>query len=341
MARWFFLILGAIIVYLYWHIIQPYIIVLVTAAIVSVIVAPFEAKLRQIIKWPKLSSLLTVLAVIIVLVTPLVILTIMMAEQAVSLVNATIGNQAWRESLSLRDIPFYEVLPAIVRRQIALFNFSSAFASISGWVYANLGTIFSKGVELVFKTFIFFICLFFFLLERERIYREMLALSPLKDAVDRNIVSRMVETVRGVVFGALIVSLVQGIIAGIGMTIFGVPGAFVWAGLVVIAAQVPLLGTGIVMIPVILYMFFSGNPSAAIGLALWSMIAIGLIDNILNPYIVGTRTRMHVLLILLSILGGLEYFGPIGFVLGPTILAAFLVIVELYKSGILERDGAV
>ena len=339
LARWFFLAMALATGYLYWHVLQPFVIVLVTAAIVAVVVTPLEKKILSVVKWPKLSVLLTMLFVIIAVVVPLAILSLVMAEQALALVNTTVGNAAWRESFNFNDLAIYRWLPEVVQRQVASYDPSQLFASISAWVYANLGTIFSKSVEVIFKTSIFFICLFFFLLDREKIYREILALSPFRDAVDRNIVGRMIETVRGVVFGALIVSLVQGVVAAIGMTIFGVPGALVWAALVVIAAQVPILGTGAVMVPVVLYMALSGQEAAAIGLAIWSLVAVGSIDNILSPYIVGKRTRMHVLLILLSILGGLEYFGPIGFILGPTILAAFLVVLELYKAGILEKDG--
>ena len=136
----------------------------------------------------------------------------------------------------------------------------------------------------------------------------------------------------------IIIAIIQGVIAGIGLTLFGVPGSLIWAGLVVIAAQVPMLGTSVIMFPAVAYLLFSGNIPQGIGLLIWSITAVGLVDNLLHPIIVGGRTRMHALLILLAILGGLNAFGPIGFILGPTILAAFLVMVELYRSGILEKD---
>ncbi|NBX51902.1 AI-2E family transporter [bacterium] len=98
-----------------------------------------------------------------------------------------------------------------------------------------------------------------------------------------------------------------------------------------------MLGTSVIMIPAVLYLFITGEAGSAIGLALWAGVAVGLVDNLLQPFIVGGRTHMHALLILLSILGGLEFFGPIGFILGPTILAALLVILEMYKGGYLER----
>jgi predicted PurR-regulated permease PerM len=148
----------------------------------------------------------------------------------------------------------------------------------------------------------------------------------------------MIATVRGVVFGSLIIAMIQGVVAAVGLTLFGVPGALIWAGLVVIAAQVPMLGTSVIMLPAVGYLFLTGNTTQGIGLLVWSLVAVGLVDNILQPFIVGGRTRMHALLILLSMLGGLNVFGPIGFIFGPTILAAFLVMIELYRSGILEKD---
>src|SRR5690349_13160531 len=98
-----------------------------------------------------------------------------------------------------------------------------------------------------------------------------------------------------------------------------------------------MLGTSTVTIPAVIYLLLIGHIPAAIGMAIWAMLAVGLVDNMVSPFIVGGRTKMHALLILLSILGGIQYFGPIGFILGPTILSALLVVLELYKSGILER----
>src|SRR5690349_7118479 len=91
-ARWFFLLLAAAIGFLFWRVIEPFAIVLVTAAVVSVVVSPLEAKIHSIIKWPKLSAFITTVFVFVALAVPLAILTIVMAEQALTIVNNTIGN---------------------------------------------------------------------------------------------------------------------------------------------------------------------------------------------------------------------------------------------------------
>jgi predicted PurR-regulated permease PerM len=336
-ARWFFILLATAIGYLYWQIISPYIIVLITAAIAAVIVTPLEKRIRARVKSPKVSAVLVLLILLVAVIGPLATIAGVIGGQVNDIASRTIANEEWRENFDYRDLGIVERLPEPVRGQVMAYDPSELWEAGFGWIQVHLGTIFSSGAAAVFKTFIFFICLFFFLVERERIYKEMLELSPLKDAVDRSIVTRMVETVRGVVFGAMIVAIVQSIIAAVGLTIFGVPGALIWASLVIISAQIPVLGNAIVMGPAVAYLFVTGHEGSAIGLAIWAAVAVGLVDNLLSPIIVGKRTRMHALLILLSILGGLEFFGPIGFILGPTVLAALLVLVELYKAGILEK----
>lgn len=336
-ARWFFLILATATVYLYWQIISPYIIVLITAAIAAVIIAPLESRLRRRVRNAKLSTIMVLVMVLVAVVGPLVAIGTIMAEQANQIATATVTNPDWLQAFDYRELTITQTLPEPLRNLVLSQDPSELIDAGLVWIQAHIGSLFSSGAAVVFKTFIFFICLFFFLLDRERIYKEMLALSPLRDAVDRSIVHRMVETVRGVVFGAMIVAITQAIVAAVGLTIFGVPGALIWASLIIITAQIPVLGNALVMGPAVAYLFLTGHESSALGLAIWAAVAVGLIDNLLSPIIVGKRTRMHALLILLSILGGLEFFGPIGFILGPTVLAALLVIIELYKAGILEK----
>lgn len=338
-ARWFFLVVAAIVFFLFWKIIEPFAIVLLTAGIVAVVVTPIEKVLRRTIKISWLSSLLMVVVVVLLIVGPLTAAAVVMTQQAIDIANATLANPDWVKNFKLEELPAFLILPTFVRDYLLALDVPAILGGIAGWARTNAGPFLSGGVSLVFKTFIFFICLFFFLFERERIMNEIVALSPFRDSVDRNIILRMVETVRGVVFGSLIVAVVQGIVAGIGFTIFGIPGALIWAAVVVVSSQVPIIGTSAVTIPAVIYLLISGNVAAGIGLAIWAMLAVGLVDNLLAPFIVGGRTRMHALLILLSVLGGIEYFGPIGFILGPTVLAAFLVVLELYKAGILEKKN--
>jgi len=336
-ARWFFLGIAGIIIFLFWKIVEPFAIVLMTAAIASIVMTPLEKKLRKLVKRPWLSSLVMVLIMFVLIVGPLATATVVMAQQALDIIKVTVANPDWVAHFKLAEQPFVMAMPALLRDYILSINFPELLGTIAQWASTNAVSALSGGATLIFKTAIFFICLYFFLFERDKISHEIAELSPFKDSVDRNIMVRMAETVRGVVFGSIIVAIIQGIVAAIGFTIFGIPGALIWAAAVVVASQVPMLGTSTITVPAVIYLLLIGHIPAAIGLLIWAVLAVGLVDNMVSPFIVGSRTKMHSLLILLSILGGIQYFGPIGFIIGPTVLAAFLVIIELYKAGILER----
>ncbi len=117
------------------------------------------------------------------------------------------------------------------------------------------------------------------------------------------------------------------------MTIFGVPGSLLWGAVTIIAALVPFVGSSLVLVPAAIYLFISGSTSAAIGLLIWSAVVVGLADNILGPYLIKGTTHMHAFLVLISIFGGIQLFGAVGIIAGPTILAALLAMLELYQSG--------
>jgi len=231
------------------------------------------------------------------------------------------------------------LLPEATQQEIGNIHLSEIGTSAAKWIADNAASFLASAANAFLSVFIFFIALFYLLVDREKIKEEVQTLSPFRNELDRDIISRMTSTVRNVVFGALIVSCIQGIMAAIGLTIFGVPGALLWGAVTIIASQVPILGVGLILGPAVLYLLLSGNPGSALGLLIWSVMVVGLVDNILSPQLLKGRTNMHTLLILVSILGGLKLFGPIGFIAGPTILAAVMVLLELYKKGILNNDS--
>jgi predicted PurR-regulated permease PerM len=97
-----------------------------------------------------------------------------------------------------------------------------------------------------------------------------------------------------------------------------------------IAALVPGVGTALVIFPAVIYVFWAGDLFRAVGLAVWGMLAVGLIDNFLGPKLIGNGIKMHSLLVLFSVLGGISFFGPVGLLLGPLALSLFFVLLDIY-----------
>lgn len=333
----FFLLLSVGIIFLFWKIISPFILVLATAGVLVIVLSPLERRLRLLVKNRRLAALFMSVAVFFVIVAPLLLVAVIMIRQGTELATHSFGTDGWLRAFEPSQFFIFKLLPPSLQQEIGSMDIPGLIKGLAGFALQNAIQLFAGTARLVFNSFLFFVAFFYLLLERDRLYKEILVLSPLADRVDRQIIFKVVKTVRAVVFGSLTIALFQAILATVGMSVFGVPGAFIWGGLVIIAAQVPILGVGLIMIPAVLYLFLSGETESAIGLAVWSATAVGLIDNLVQPLLIGGKTRMHALLILIAILGGLQFFGPIGLILGPTVLASLLVLLELYKSGILEK----
>jgi len=101
--------------------------------------------------------------------------------------------------------------------------------------------------------------------------------------------------------------------------------------LMIIASIIPVFGASIIIVPAMLYLLATGHPVKAVVLGLFGQFVIGLVDNLLRPRLVGRRTGMHELLVFFSVLGGLQAFGALGFLLGPSVLALTLAMVEMLQ----------
>jgi len=333
--KWFFLLVMGVVLYLFWQIIQPFILVIIVAGVVTVILSPIDRRLKKLLKRPRLSAALLSIATFFLVFIPLLIILFLMVTQASELVRTATNDTSWLDQLNPATSPLIQALPEVIQQEIVTIDVGAIGKSVASWAFDNIGNIFSSSTKLILNTFIFFLCLYYLLVNRENLYTEALAISPLDDKTDEKLLKRIVNTIRGVVFGVLLVALIQGIIAGIGMTIFGVPGSLLWGALTAIAGLVPLLGTAVVLIPAVLYLFFTGSTASALGLLIWSLVFVSTIDNLIGPHLIGGKAHLNSFLVLISVLGGLTAFGSVGAIAGPSILAGLLGLIELYKSGIL------
>ena len=338
-ARWFFLFIAAITLFLFWQLIQPWALTLLTALIAAVTLGPVDRLLASHIKSNGWRSLLLVVLTLLIVILPLFAGLVGIVSQSADLIESSFGENGWLRTFDIHSSPLFLALPIPLQAELLSINFIAFAKTGAQWAITNIGAVFSSTAQLVFHTFIFFIALYYFLVDREMIRAKILEWSPFQNTLDETIMKRMTGTVRAVVLSAIVVSVIKGVLAAVGMTVFGVPGALLWGALSVVAAQIPFIGTSIVMVPACVYLFATGNILAGIGLSVWSLLLVGLADNFLSPMILRGRTNMHPLWILISILGGLEVFGPIGFAVGPVVLAALMVVIELYENGVLEHGA--
>jgi predicted PurR-regulated permease PerM len=174
---------------------------------------------------------------------------------------------------------------------------------------------------------------FFFALRDGREAVEYLrSLSPLKVEMNQRIFEKFKDITNSVLIGQILIGIIQGLIAGIGYFILGVPNALLLTLLTIIAGIIPIIGPPIVWIPVDIYLFLSGRPIAAIFLLIYGTLIVGWIDNLLRPLFVSIKTKLNTGIVTIGMIGGLLSFGIAGLILGPLILAYVLIVFEIYQK---------
>lgn len=310
-----------------FFILRPFLAPLILAATFAVIFQPWQKRLASFFpRFSSLAALAGVLSIALVVLVPLTLFGFQIFQEARSLFQSVSREGS-------------EIIPEGIRGKITDLapNFSLDFERIGkqvlNWIVENLNNIFSSVFGTALSFFLFLISLFYFLRDGKNFAAYLKILSPLSDREDEKILSRLYTAINSVIKGALLIALIQGLLTGAGLTIFGVPNPVLWAGTAAIAALIPNVGTALVLLPAIGYLYFEGETGRAVGLAIWGVLAVGLIDNFLAPYLVNRGIRIHPLLILLSVIGGLSLFGPVGFVLGPLVVSLLFALLDIHLEG--------
>lgn len=316
----------------------PFLEVLVLSAIFGVVLTPLHRKITRLLKGRESTSALLVVLIFAVLVmVPFIFLTMQVLGES---------KDIYVQLTSESDIDYIQKVTTIVEKPIQNFfpDFSvniGGFASLAAdWITAHLSAILSSVLSIVTGIVLIFISLFFFLRDGAKFKKILIDLSPLRDTYDEQIFTKVKQTITSTTVGVLLIAIVQGVLAGLGMWIFGVPNFTLWGSVSAVASLVPGLGTAVVFIPAIIYMLIIGNTAYALGLILWGGIIVGTIDNFLTPYLYSRGVEIHQLIMLFAVLGGLIVFGPIGFIFGPIVLALFFSLIEIYQTIILKKNSA-
>ncbi|WP_224241157.1 AI-2E family transporter [Hyalangium gracile] len=191
------------------------------------------------------------------------------------------------------------------------------------------------GSEFVINLFLMTVAMYYFFLDGRRLYAEAIRLVPLERRYIQHFSREFTDVAHAIVYGNTVTAFIQGAVGLVGLWIAGVPHAVVWGAAMVIAALVPVVGTGLVWVPISILLALSGKVGDAVFLALWGGLVVGTVDNFIRPRLCGSRMALHPLLVFLSMFGGVAVFGMMGMLLGPLIAALFMAMVRIYRRDFL------
>ncbi len=324
---YFFLALLALVLALNITLFLPFIKLFAIVTIFAVILSPLYDRIVAIMKNHNLAAFATVVLAAIIVLVP------------TSFFVSRIFLEASSLSLNIESINHtLAVLSADLNAKLgnAIPSFSFDLSSYAGAIFRSLTTGASSiiGTLLRFIPFLLlgFVSLFFFLRDGKRFIELLVRVSPLSDNHNRTIIEKERKAINAVVKGSLLIAALQGFLTWVGFLIFGIPNPALWGGVAVLAALIPGVGTALVIVPSVIYLFSVDATGASIGLAIWGGVIVGLVDNLVRPILVGKDVNIHPFLILMSVFGGLIVFGPLGFLLGPLVLSLLYALVDIYPA---------
>ncbi len=332
----FFFGVLAVTTYVVWSMIAPFFGALTIASIIAVVGYPLYYRVLRYTPWhnKNIAALITTLLIGLLVITPLVVLGYVLVSQALSLYMSLNQNGGLLFNQTITQVE------TLVQHFIPIFQLdvSMYVREISGWLLAHTGTIFAETASTAFLIFFCITAVFYLFRDGIRFRHYLTQLSPFSDTQDEYVFRRLTRAVRTMVLGTLAVALIQGMLVTVGFTLFGIGQPVLWGAVAALCALIPGVGTFLLFGPTVAFLFLQGSYSTAIGIAVWGTFTVGLVDNLLGPYLMGRGIALHPFLVLLSVLGGISIFGPVGFILGPVTTTLFVVLLELYSA---HPDGPV
>lgn len=335
--KWFLLAVVLGITGLLLVMIRGFLVALILAGVFAGLSQPaLRALTRALGGRRRAASMLTVLGLLLLIVVPLgafLALVVAQAAELSEIAGPWIRGQAGRwEQVGgwLRGLPFVGGF-APDQDELAA-RASDLVGTVGSFLLANARAATAGTVGLVLQLFVTLYALYFFLMDGPAILSRILYYTPLDEHDERKLIAQFVSVTRATIKGSILVGLLQGALAGSAFFVLQLPAAAFWSTVMAVLSVIPVLGSGIVWAPAAIILATTGRLAAGVGLAVWGILVVGMVDNFLRPRLVGRDTKMHDLLVLLSTFGGLAMFGIVGFIIGPIIGALFLTALDLYGA---------
>jgi len=322
-----------------YFIFKPFLIAIFVAFILSQLFKSWYIKLLKIFKKPSLTAMVSTSLIFLIIFLPLIFIGKLAITELISSYQTVVSGNFQETTLSLRNdfLTRLNNYPLLSQKINSASMFSENNLSTLSQNVGNSLTIMAKYIyqgtsHFLFTLFIIFFCLYYFFKDGDRLINKIINLSPLKNSQEEKLLDNFIAISRATLRGSLIIAIIQGTLTAILFLATGVSSAILLGVIATIFALIPMVGTAVVWLPVGIIMLLLGYTWQGIVILVVGSLIIGSIDNILRPQLVGNKTSLHPLLVFLSTIGGISFFGIAGFLLGPVTAVLFLNLLAIYQS---------
>ncbi|RMD67372.1 AI-2E family transporter [Candidatus Pacearchaeota archaeon] len=222
-------------------------------------------------------------------------------------------------------------------RTQASVAFNAAISKLSSEILNFLVKFIIDFPILLLNLFLASFVFFFALRDADKLAKFAKGLLPVSRSHEKSLVKQFRDITNSVLYGQVVVGVVQGLFVGLAMYLFGVPKTLTLTLIAIVFGIMPVIGPSFVYIPVTIYLFFTKSLLASLGFLAFNLVLASLFENYWRAAIVAKRAAQSQVVVLISMLGGFLVFGFLGFIIGPLVAAYFITLVRAYKEGTLTR----
>ena len=339
-ARWTLLVLTVISLALLILIIEPFAAALFIAAVMAGAINPWYERLAAQLRGRRqIAAGLTTTAILLVVVLPLATVSVVLAKEisdGATYVRTTLRSEGVQGLVNDLPRPLRALAEKIVTQlpqgQGDLQDLSK---QQGGRAAAAVGGVLSATWAVLIQLLMMLIAFFFFLVDGPQLVDWFEDVMPLGRGQTRRLLGEFRRVSVAVIVSSVATAAIQAAVALVGYLIARVPNPFFFAIVTLIVALVPAVGAGSVVLASAAIMYLGGHSYSALFLVLWGILAVGLIDNVVKPYLIRGGIELHGAVVFFALLGGLAYFGPVGLIAGPLVVSFFLAVIRMW-----DRDDA-
>lgn len=314
----------------------PYITAVLTSIILAYIFYPVYHWLNKKIKRENVSSFIVAILIILLISLPLGFILFEVAKEAnvnyvilkQEIMSGTLLNFPCEKGIICAGVnKLKEITSQLDVRYYLENSLKKATTYIAEGAFNFIFSIPKRLIDIFLTLFI----LFFLFRDGETILKSIEKATPLKKTQKDKIFKKMHEVTKGIVYGFFVIAIIESIIGAITFKLFGVTSPIMWGIVMGILALAPGIGPTLVWVPAVIIKFLDGSSGAAIGIIIGGII-ISVIDTFLKPKVIGDRSNIHPIIMILGMLGGISLLGFIGVIVGPLILSLLVVFITMYKK---------
>jgi predicted PurR-regulated permease PerM len=308
-----FLFISILLIYLSFLIIKPYLVAIVGGFILAYLFFPIYRFQLQKFNFPKtISAITTLISIFLIILIPLIYIL----KQLISQINNLIKSGILQKILNnFSDFRFFQEV-----------NLNEIINKGLIWFLENSTNLIWKIPSLILSILVLCFAVFYFLTQGEEIREKLIKYIPLKDK--NKIATEIALSTKEIIYGALLIAMIQFLVASLGFWFFGVKSYFLFAFIIAFLAFIPGIGPITVWVPLAIYAFIQKSLFNFFGIIITGLIIDLFLSTWLRAKIINNKTKIHPLTMIVGLFGGISLFGFFGIIIGPLLLVYTIKLIE-------------